>query len=213
MNSQLIISANSGDKNGSFTIGAPEHTGRKTIDYGTVYVKAKGCPNQPIRVLQTGKAPFIVFDQESITIDKDGGTCTITGKSNCQAIKFSWSGDHTDNGIGEFDTQIKINNSVNTYQDAEIPDDPGLNAAFTFALTLKNIPANTKVGEDIVAQLNAYGSLFKGGLPEVQDTAHLTVTQNSVAPSLSVEPSTINLDWTGDPLPVNVYCNLNWTVE
>lgn len=143
---------------------------------------------------------FIQFDNTSPAVDKEGGTVTLTGKSNTSKITFS-------KGPGDIITadiaaiQFQANGSSATSGTA-ISGDPGAKAKYSFTLTLKAAANETIKGrtQQIIAKAS-------GG-----QNSTTTLSQTAGDPFIEVTPPTIDVPQNGTAVQVTVDTNTTFTV-
>ena len=117
-------------------------------------------------------AEFIQFDNTSPAVDKEGGTVTLTGKSNTSKITFS-------KGIGDIIAadiaaiQFQANGSSATSGTA-ISGDPGAKAKYVFILTL-----NAAANETIEGRTQQIIATANGGQKATTTLNRLQVTHSS----------------------------------
>ena len=145
-------------------------------------------------------AEFIEFDNKSPAVDKDGGTVTLTGKSNSQKITFSKG---TGSIIKADIAAIKfIANGVQATSGTNISGDPGAKAKYSFSLTL-TASANETIEirtQQIIAKAN-------GG-----QKATVTLNQTAGDPFIEVTPTKIDVPQDGSAAQVTVDTNTTFTV-
>ena len=145
-------------------------------------------------------AEFIEFDNKKPAVDKDGGTVTLTGKSNSQKITFSKG---TGDIIGANLAAIKFTaNGAEATSGTAISGDPGAKAKYSFSLTLtaaenETIEART---QQIIAKAN-------GG-----QKATVTLKQTAGDPFIEVAPTKIDVPQDGSAVQVTVDTNTTFTV-
>lgn len=194
----LDISPKSGSGNGSITVKTLNPFTGRTQRQTTVTVKAAGVPDREVTVNQAGKAEFVTIESTK-SVAKSGGNVTITGTSNSAKLTFSL-------GTGDLSFTLPAGytaNSVVTNNGSVIAGDPGAAAEYAFAIEL-NIGANngvTALTKQIIVTANGAQS------------STCTLTQSAGDPTLSVAPSTVNLNALGDQESITVTSNTNWTVE
>lgn len=145
-------------------------------------------------------AEFIQFDNTSPAVDKEGGTVTLTGKSNTSKITFSkGTGDIIAADIAAI--QFQANGSSATSGTA-ISGDPGAKAKYVFILTLNAVANETIEGrtQQIIATAN-------GG-----QKATTTLNQTAGDPFIEVTPTTIDVPQDGSAVQVTVDTNTTFTV-
>ena len=124
-----------GSGNENVNVGAQEHTGR-TNRSGTITFKAAGVSDASVSLTQTAKAEFVQI--ADISVQKEGGSVTITGKSNSAKLNFKL-------GAGELFISLPssyLAGGINTANNVYIAGDPGADAEYDFSLTF-NAPENT----------------------------------------------------------------------
>lgn len=186
----------SGNKEVLVKSGA-EHTGRNARSTILTW-KAANCPDVPRTLNQAGKPEYVDI-ADSASSEKEGKTVTISGVSNSKKLTFSL-------GIGELNIELPsvyTANSVQTNNGAEIVGDPGAAAAYNFSIAVV-VPANEEV-DPLTRQIIVTD---EGGH---KDTCLLTLAGGDAY--LRVTEGTIELDYLGTPVTVNVESNTDWTVE
>lgn len=145
-------------------------------------------------------AEFIEFDNKKPAVDKDGGTVTLTGKSNSSKITFS-------KGTGKIiDANIEAikftANGVETTSGTTISGDPGAKAKYNFSLTL-----TAAANETIEARTQQIIATANGG-----QRATATLTQTAGDPFIEVTPTKIDVPQDGSVVQVTVDTNTTFTV-
>lgn len=189
----------SGSGNDTVAWTGQPHTGR-TARQTTATFSASGVESKVLTIIQAGKAEYVSFDSASATVDKTGGTLTITGKTNSSKLTFALTGQ---NGIGLVLPSSYSANSVNTNNGAAISGDPGAASEFAFAITFTNIPENTSIAS-LVSQLTV--------TPNSGTAATIEITQAAGDAYLTISPTTINLTAAGTAVSVSVSSNTSWTI-
>lgn len=143
---------------------------------------------------------FIEFDNKNPAVDKDGGTITLTGKSNSQMIAFSkGTGDIIDANI----EAIKfIANGAAATSGTNISGDPGAKAKYSFSLTL-----TAAANETIEARTQQIIAKANGG-----QKATVTLNQTAGDPFIEVTPTSIDVPQDGSAVQVTVDTNTTFTV-
>ena len=99
-------------------------------------------------------------------------------------------------------------NSIATDNGAAIAGDPGAGAEFPFSITFTDIPENTTIN-DLVAQLIVTDN--------AGHEATCNITQAAGDATLSVSPTTVNLDWNAyteqTSASVAVTSNTSWNID
>lgn len=145
-------------------------------------------------------AEFIEFDNKKPAVDKDGGTVTLTGKSNSQKITFSKG---SGNIISANIAAIKFTaNGVEATSGTTISGDPGAKAKYNFSLTL-----TAAANETIEARTQQIVATANGG-----QRATATLTQTAGDPFIEVIPTKIDVPQDGSTVQVTVDTNTTFTV-
>lgn len=198
--SWLSITPMSGSGDGTLSNSASEHTGR-VARHGKVTVTGTGVPEPATYdVSQAPKKEFASFNNgSSMSADKNGGTITISGKSNSFKLTFSWVGE-----VGDVEIPGKYQaNGVNVNNGSEILGDPGATAQFAFSLPLE-IPKNDTTSE-VTRTLKV---VAHGG-----QSAQISIVQAEGDPRISVSPQMTTLTQAGTAVSVAVKSNTTWTVS
>ena len=166
--------------------------------------KAANCPDVVRQVTQAGKPEFVTM-QASASIDKVGGTVTITGTTNSSKLTFSLASG------GTLDLTLPSSytaNSVSTNNGDAISGDPGATQEFPFSIQFASVGANP----DVTAK-----SCQLIVTDDAGHTATCTITQAAGDPTLSVSPASVTLDWDAytesTSASFSVTSNTNWTIE
>lgn len=200
----LNPSKTSGSGNDTVNVSAlSDHTGR--VARSTVMTfKGSNVSDVPVTVNQAGKPEFVTL-QATASVNKQGGTLTISGTSNSSKLTFSLGSGAT--LLLTLPAQYNAN-SVATDNGVAITGDPGAGAEFPFSITFTNIPENTTIN-DLVAQLIVTDN--------AGHEATCTITQAAGDATLSVSPTTVNLDWNayseGTSASVAVTSNTSWNID
>lgn len=143
---------------------------------------------------------FIDFDNKKPAVDKDGGTITLTGKSNSQKITFSKG---TGDIISADIAAIRFNaNGAEATSGTAISGDPGAKAKYSFSLTL-----TAAANETIEARTQQIIATANGG-----QKATATLNQTAGDPFIEVAPTKINVPQDGSAVQVIVDTNTTFTV-
>lgn len=194
----------SGSGNDTVSVSAlSDNTGR--VARSTVMTfKGSNVSDIPVTVNQAGKPEFVTL-QATASVNKQGGTLTISGTSNSSKLTFSLGSGAT---LALTIPSQYTANSVATNNGAAITGDPGAGAEFPFSITFTGIPENTTI-DDLVAQLIVTDN--------AGHEATCTITQAAGDATLSVSPTTVNLDWNaateGTSASVQVTSNTSWTID
>ena len=143
---------------------------------------------------------FVSFDNTSPAVEKDGGTITLTGKSNSQKITFSkGSGDIISADISAI--SFTANGSPAT-SGTNITGDPGAKAKFTFSIEL-----TANANDTIEARTQQLIATASGG-----QKATATLNQTAGDPFIEVTPTTVDVPQDGSAVQVTVETNTTFTV-
>lgn len=200
----LNLSKTTGSGNDTVNVSAlSDHTGR--VARSTVMTfKGSNVSDVPVTVNQAGKPEFVTL-QATASVNKQGGTLTISGTSNSSKLTFSLGSGGT--LVVTIPTQYTAN-SVATNNGAAITGDPGAGAEFPFSITFTGISENTSIN-DLTAQLIVADN--------AGHEATCTITQAAGDATLSVSPTTVNLDWNAysesTSASVAVTSNTSWNID
>lgn len=190
----------SGSGNDTVSWTGSEHTGRSSRTT-TATFSASGVESKTLTIIQAGKTEFVSMD-DTATVQKTGGTVTISGTSNSSKLTFSLTG--TDN-IGLTLPSTYTANSVSTSNGSAITGDPGATQQYSFSITFTSIGTNTGTSA-LTAQLTVTDN--------AGHTDTCTITQAAGDAALSISPTTINLTAAGvADNSVTVTSNTSWTIS
>ena len=200
----LVPSKTSGSGNDTVNVTAGvDNTGRNSRQTVMTF-KAANCPDVERTVIQAGKPEFVTM-QASASIDKTGGTITITGTTNSSKLTFALASG------GTLDLTLPatyLANSVATNNGAAITGDPGASQEFPFSIQFANVGANPTLTAKSVQLIVT---------DDAGNTATCTITQAAGDPTLSVSPASVQLDWNAASAETSasftVTSNTNWTIE
>lgn len=143
---------------------------------------------------------FIEFDNTNPAVDKEGGTITLTGKSNSAKITFSKG---TGNIISANIEVIKFTaNGAEAVSGTNISGDPGEKAKYSFSLTL-----TAEANETIEARTQQIIAKANGG-----QRATATLAQTAGDPFIEVIPTSIDVPQDGSTVQVTVDTNTTFMV-
>ena len=192
----------SGNDTVNVTAGS-NNTGRNARSTNMTF-KAANCPDVVRQVTQAGKPEFVTM-QASASIDKVGGTVTITGTTNSSKLTFSLASGGT---LVLTLPAAYTANSVSTNNGDAISGDPGATQEFPFSIQFASVGANP----DVTAK-----SCQLIVTDDAGHTATCTITQAAGDPTLSVSPASVTLDWDAytesTSASFSVTSNTNWTIE
>lgn len=186
----------SGDDTVSWTGQA--HTGRNSRTT-TATFSASGCDNQALTINQAGKSEFVDIDNSG-SVNKTGGTVTISGVSNSSKLTFSLA----NNNIGLTLPANYTAGGVSTANGVAISGDPGASQQYNFSITFSSISENPEVTAR-TTQLT------------VTDAAGHTdtclITQAAGEAYLTISPTTIELTAEGTAVSMSVSSNTSWNIS
>ena len=200
----LNPSKTSGSGNDTVNVTAnADNTGRNARSTNMTF-KAANCEDVVRQVTQAGKPEFVSI-ASAASIEKTGGTITISGTTNSSKLTFSLAS----GGTLVLTLPSTYNaNSVSTNNGAAISGDPGATQEFPFSIQFANVGANP----DITAKSVQLIVTDNAG-----NTATCTITQAAGDPVLSVSPASVQLDWNAATAETSasfsVTSNTNWTIE
>lgn len=195
------VSPNKTQGNGNDTVAwtGQEHTGRSARQTTASY-NASGVDSKILTIIQAGAAEFVSMD-DTASVNKSGGTLTISGTSNSSKLTFTLTGA---NGIGLVLPATYTAASIQTNNGAAITGDPGAAQQYAFSITFTGIEENTSVAA-LVSQLTV---TTNGG-----QTDTCEITQAAGDAYLTISPTTINLTAAGTAVNVTVTSNTSWTIS
>jgi len=202
--SWLSPSKTQGSGNDTVNVTASsDNTGRNARSTNMTF-KAANCEDVVRQVTQAGKPEFVSI-ASTAAIEKTGGTITISGTSNSKKLTFTLAS----GGTLELTLPATYTaNSVSTENGTDISGDPGASAEYAFSIQFANVGANPT----ITAKTCQLIVTDDGG-----HTATCTITQAAGAPTLSVSPASVTLDWNAASAETSssftVTSNTNWSIE
>lgn len=188
----------SGDQAVNFS--GEKHTGRlqRTIN---LMVTTNGGAKKALVVNQAAAAEVVRSDSPNASVQKTGGSVTITGKSNSTKLTFEVT-PAEENGLT---LQLPANYTAagkTMTNGAVITEDPGAAGEFVWSITISGVPANAAI-EELTATLKVTAA---GG-----QIANVTVTQAAGDSTIELDKKIINLDVNGTQQTVSVTSNDSWT--
>lgn len=197
--SWLNVSPLQGSGNGTIGNSSNAHTGRVKRE-GIVTVTGSGVTTPATyKVIQTPLAEFVSFDNGAeMSVAKDGGKVTITGKSNSTSLLFAW--------VGSSDVNLPANYTAAgevTVNGNAIEGDPGAVAQYEYNIEI-TLPANDDVDE-VTRTLKVTAN---GG-----QSAQIAIKQSAGDAYLYVSPTEITIPQDGSAVSVEVTSNTDWSVS
>ena len=128
------------------------HTGREQRETIVTGVAVGVSPNKTYKVIQKGKPEFVSFTNGAeTTVGKEGGTLTITGKTNSSKLNFELV-DLKTRAVVEGGLELTLPSKytaggAETTNNVAITGDPGAQQEFEFSITFTGIAANTTIDE------------------------------------------------------------------
>lgn len=202
----LTVSPMSGSGNQTLQNTGTEHTGREQRTTTVTGIASGVSPNRTYTVIQQPKAEFVSFDQSEVTVAKEGGTLTITGRSNSSKLTFTLA----DPNVGdENDIVLELPKNYtaggsSTANGVEITGDPGATAEYEFSIQFTGIAANTTINE-LIAAVKVVAT---GG-----QSAQVLVKQTAGDPTFEFGQKSITLTSAGTAVSNTVVSNTSWTIE
>lgn len=199
--SWLTVAPTTGNGDGTISNSTTsEYTGRNSRDC-YVTVTATGVSESPrYHVIQTGKPEFTDFTSSTKDVAKDGGSVTISGRSNSSKLTFSWKNNQ---GLVDAPTAYKVNTIYNATSGTAISGDPGASGSFMFRFTL-DYPANETINartHTLVVTDNA------------NNVSEVEITQAAGNATLELSSTAINIPQAGTAQTIEVQANCSWTVS
>lgn len=198
----IVVSPSTGSGDTTLQVKAETaNRGNRVAQIATFEVEGAGVAEKKQFVAKHLPADeFIEFDNNSPAVDKNGGTITLTGKSNSQKITFSKG---TGKIIEASIETIKFTvNGVGATNGTAISGDPGAKAKYSFSLTL-----TASVNETIEARTQQIIATANGG-----QKATTTLKQTAGDPFIEVAPTSIDVPQSGSAVQVTVDTNTTFTV-
>ena len=189
----------SGNGNDTVAWTGQAHTGRNARQT-TATFSASGVESKTLTIIQSGKSEFVSIDATA-SVNKTGGTLTITGTSNSSKLTFTLTGT---NGIGLVLPANYTANSVSTANGTAITGDPGAAQQYAFSITFSNIAENTSISS-LTSQLTVTANGAQ--------TATCDITQAAGDAYLTISPTEITLTAAGTAVNVSVSSNTSWSIS
>lgn len=209
----LTIDPTAGAGNATIQNTGTIHTGRVQRETTVTSVATGVSPNKSYQVIQKAKPEFVNFTNGSETsVGKEGGTLTLTGKSNSSKLTFALldlADDSSTTGVVEGGLKLTLPSNYSaggatTANGTAITDDPGAEAEFTFSIVFSNIPANTTIDE-LTAALKVTTA---GG-----QSAQIAIKQTAGDPTFAFGQATITLEASGAAVSQTITSNTEWTLS
>ena len=202
----IEISPNSGNGNGTVSLGADNYTGRDNR-IGTVrfQVTTGDMPYMDVAVTQLGLGDVLEMDTgASFSLGDEGGRVVISGSSNLRTIRLT---NLTAAGV----TRCSFSINSGGEQSAAIsggsvaftvPGDPGASGIYEYSITL-TIGANTgSSGKSTVIKLTNGSNI----------SHNITINQEA-GNYLNVSPESLTFTADGGTKQITIDTNESWTIE
>lgn len=204
----LTLEPMSGQGNATVTNRAAIHTGRVERTTTVTAVAAGVSPNKTYTVIQKPKAEFVNFDDGTeVTVDKDGGSLTLKGRSNSEVLTFSLV-DNAEGTLNDLSLSLPASYTaagVETANGRVITGDPGASAAYEFSITFTDIPANLISNElQCVVVVTANNNSF----------SRITIKQAPGGSTFSFKKDSITFEAIADTLQdQDIESNTSWELS
>lgn len=198
----IVVNPSSGSGDTTLQVKAEVvNRGNRLVQVATFEVEGTGVAEKKQFVANhLPAAEFIEFDNSSPAVDKEGGTISLTGKSNSQKITFSkGAGDIIDADIAAIEF---IANGASATSGVAIAGDPGAKAKYLFSLIL-----TAAANETIEARTQQIIATASGG-----QKATATLNQTAGDPFIEVAPTSVDVPQDGSAVQVTVDTNTTFTV-
>ena len=136
----VSVDPNSGIGSSNVVIGVEAHKGRRPKELVLEVYSTKVGSYPALEVVESG-APETVSIESTATITKDGGTLTITGKTNSPALTFKYVPSQENPLSLTLPASYLVNGST-VLNGVNIPNDPGADDEIPFSISFTGIAAN-----------------------------------------------------------------------
>lgn len=205
----LTVNPTSGNGNATVQNTGTVHTGREQRETTVTGVAVGVSPNKTYKVIQKGKPEFVSFTNGAeTTVGKEGGTLTITGKTNSSKLNFELV-DLEARAVVEGGLKLTLPSKytacgVETTNNVAITGDPGAQQEFEFSITFTGIAANTTIDE-----LTAAMKVTTAG----GQSAQIQIKQSADDPVFSFGQETITLEASGAAVSQTIVSNTSWELS
>lgn len=206
----LTVNPTSGNGNATVQNTGTVHTGREQRETTVTGVAVGVSPNKTYKVIQKGKPEFVSFTNGAeTTVGKEGGTLTITGKTNSSKLNFELVDPKTTRAVVEGGLELTLPSKytaggAETTNNVAITGDPGAQQEFEFSITFTGIAANTTIDE-----LTAAMKVTTAG----GQVAQIQIRQAAGDPVFSFGQETITLEASGDAVSQTIVSNTSWELS
>lgn len=158
-----------------------------------------------VTVLEEAADEFVTPDALTTTVDKNGGTIHLTGKSNSKLLTFTWKSNF---GIAKV-TEFKVNGVTTATSGTSIVGDPGATGQYTYDVTVV-IPKNESVIiRSATLEIKGEGSTVLKTITITQAAGDSFLYLNSKGTTTA----TVTIPTGGGEQTLNVLSNDKWTFE
>ena len=205
----LTVNPASGNGNATVQNTGTVHTGREQRETTVTGVAVGVSPNKTYKVIQKGKPEFVLFTNGAeTTVGKEGGTLTITGKTNSSKLNFELV-DLKARAVVEGGLELTLPSKytaggAETTNNVAITGDPGAQQEFEFSITFTGIAANTTIDE-----LTAAMKVTTAG----GQVAQIQIRQAAGDPVFSFGQETITLEASGAAVSQTIVSNTSWELS
>lgn len=205
----LTVNPASGNGNATVQNTGTVHTGREQRETTVTGVAVGVSPNKTYKVIQKGKPEFVSFTNGAeTTVGKEGGTLTITGKTNSSKLNFELVNLETRAVVvGGLKLTLPSKYTacgVETTNNVAITGDPGAQQEFEFSITFTGIAANTTIDE-----LTAAMKVTTAG----GQSAQIQIKQSVGDPEFAFGKDTITLEASGAAVSQTIVSNTSWELS
>lgn len=197
--SWAVVNPSQGSGNKTVNVSSDgEHTGREARST-TLTITAANVTPVNVTVNQAGKPAYVQNNSDTASAAKEGQNVTISGTANSKQLTFT---------LGTGDLSISLPStytaaSLSTTNGAEISGDPGATQEYNWSIVI-TVAANSGVTE-LSRQIIVTD---EGG-----NTDTCVLTQAAGSATLTVNKTTIELDYQGTAQSFEVISNTSWTIS
>lgn len=236
----LNLSTQSGSGDNSFAVSAAPHTGRLARS-GDITVQGYGITGSKIiRVSQAYKPEFVKFNSSTYAVDKEGGTLTITGKSNAAKLQFALTGKPAQGGATSIQMYFPVKNNPDktdvvehdgetaqfidnissytaagkvTNNNTDIEGDPGASNEYEFTVQIPFVANTASAEQQIKLQVRGSSSTIADTTVITQAKAEAFLKVYNNAAHSGDEVTAVELVNAGTAQTLYVDSNTSWTVS
>lgn len=158
-----------------------------------------------VTVLEKAVDEFIIPDDLTIKVAKNGETIHVTGKSNSKLLTFTWK---TNFGIANV-TSFRVNSSTTATSGTAITGDPGATGAYTYNVTVV-VPKNETIkARSATLEIKGEGETVAKTITITQALGDSYLYLNSKG----ITTATVTIPKGGGEQILSVLSNDEWTFE